>query len=109
MAHLARAVALLLLAPRDEPHDRTLIAPVTSLMTSGFRSQIPLFALSVPSIGAVGGPFRLPGKHEAYVVRGSMDEDYFFKLFQVILRDNPPSLECMLIASECLLIASLIR
>jgi hypothetical protein len=78
-------------------------------MTSGFRSQIPLFALSVPSIGAVGGPFRLPGKHEAYVVRGSMDEDYFFKLFQVILRDNPPSLECMLIASECLLIASLIR
>jgi predicted DsbA family dithiol-disulfide isomerase len=50
--------------------------------------SIPLFALSVPSIGAVGGPFRPPGKHEAYVVRGSMDEEYFFKLFQVILRDH---------------------
>ena len=63
-------------------------------MTSGFRSQIPLFAFSVPSIGAVGGPFRLPGKHEAYVVRGSMDEDYFFKLFEVILRDLRHSSAC---------------
>jgi hypothetical protein len=51
-------------------------------------AQIPLFALSVPSIGAVGGPFRTAGRYEAYVVRGSMDEDYFFKLFEVILRDH---------------------
>ena len=49
--------------------------------------SIPLFALSVPSINAVGGPFREPGEGEAFVVRGSMDDDYFLQLFEVILRD----------------------
>jgi len=49
--------------------------------------SIPLFALSVPAIDAVGGPFRSPGRDEAYVVRGSMDDAYFLELFCVILRD----------------------
>ena len=49
--------------------------------------SIPLFAMSVPSIDAVGGPFRPSGKDEAYVVRGSMDKAYFLELFNVILRD----------------------
>ena len=49
--------------------------------------SIPLFALSVPEIDAVGGPFRAPGHAEAYVVRGSMDHDYFLHLFEVVLRD----------------------
>lgn len=49
--------------------------------------SIPLFALSVPEIDAVGGPFRAPGQAEAYVVRGSMDHDYFLQLFEVVLRD----------------------
>ena len=31
---------------------------------------IPLFSFSVPSLRAVGGPFRAPGDYEAYVVRG---------------------------------------
>lgn len=45
------------------------------------------FAMSVPSIDAVGGPFRAPGTDEAYVVRGSMDEDYFVALLELIARD----------------------
>lgn len=49
--------------------------------------SIPLFAMSVPGIGAVGGPFRPAGKHEAYVVRGSMDHEYFLELLEVIHRD----------------------
>jgi len=49
--------------------------------------SIPLFALSVPQIDAVGGPFRTPGKHEAFVARGSMDQEYFLALFETILRD----------------------
>lgn len=49
--------------------------------------SIPLFSLSVPSIGAVGGPFRAPGPSEAYVVRGSMDKDYFLALLELIRRD----------------------
>lgn len=49
--------------------------------------SIPLFALSVPSIDAVGGPFRPPGKDEAYVVRGSMDKGYFLELLELIKRD----------------------
>ena len=49
--------------------------------------SIPLFSFSVPSIGAVGGPFRPPGKAEAYVVRGSMDHNFFLELFEVLLRD----------------------
>ena len=49
--------------------------------------SIPLFALSVPSIGAVGGPFRPSGADEAYVVRGSMEHSYFLRLLELILRD----------------------
>jgi len=49
--------------------------------------SIPLFAFSVDAIGAVGGPFRAPGKHEAYVVRGSMDDRHFLSLFELIARD----------------------
>lgn len=49
--------------------------------------SIPLFSMSVPQIGAVGGPFRPPGEHEAFVVRGSMDAAYFLALFELILRD----------------------
>ena len=32
-------------------------------------------------------PFRPPGEHEAFVVRGSMDAAYFLALFELILRD----------------------
>ena len=49
--------------------------------------SIPLFALSVPEIDAVGGPFRAPGKSEAYVVRGSMDKDHFLSLLELIRLD----------------------
>jgi len=49
--------------------------------------SIPLFALSVPTLDAIGGPFRAPGAYEAYIVRGSMDAEYFLTLFEVLLRD----------------------
>ena len=41
----------------------------------------------MPSIDAVGGPFRESGADEAYVVRGSMDTPYFAELLEVIARD----------------------
>lgn len=53
---------------------------------AGIRA-IPLFALSVPSIGAEGGPFRPAGAYEAYVVRGSADTAHFRALFELIARD----------------------
>jgi len=53
---------------------------------AGIRS-IPLFALSVPSIGAEGGPFRQAGAYEAYVVRGSSDAAHFLSLLELIARD----------------------
>ena len=49
--------------------------------------SIPLFSFSVPSIDAIGGPFRESGADEAYVVRGSMDTPYFAELLEVIARD----------------------
>ena len=49
--------------------------------------SIPLFAFNVPAIDAAGGPFRAPGTHEAYVVRGSMDTEYFTELLELIARD----------------------
>jgi predicted DsbA family dithiol-disulfide isomerase len=65
--------------------------------------SIPLFCFNVPTLGAVGGPFRnnfldpdekTAGRGQAvgqakqpFVVRGSMDSDYFLELFEVILRD----------------------
>ena len=57
-----------------------------TIRTSGIRS-IPLFAFSVPALGAVGGPFRAAGRFEAYVVRGSSDAATFSSLFELILRD----------------------
>ena len=42
---------------------------------------------SVPSLGAVGGPFRSAGEFEAYVVRGSSNEATFLSLFELIRRD----------------------
>jgi len=50
-------------------------------------SAIPLFAFSVPALGAVGGPFRAAGPFESYVVRGSSSEERFLGLFELILRD----------------------
>lgn len=49
--------------------------------------SIPLFAFSVPAIDAIGGPFRASGADEAYVVRGSMDAEYFLELLETVLRD----------------------
>ena len=49
---------------------------------------IPLFAFCVPSIGAMGGPFRPAGAFESYVVRGSSDTQTFLALFELILRDS---------------------
>ena len=57
-----------------------------TIRTSGIRS-IPLFAFSVPALGAIGGPFRAAGRFEAYVVRGSSDAATFSSLFELILRD----------------------
>lgn len=45
---------------------------------------IPFFVFNVPQIGAVGGPFRVHGKREPFIVKGSMDEDYFYSLFEKI-------------------------
>ena len=44
--------------------------------------SIPLFAFSVPAIGAVGGPFRAKQKDNPFIVRGSMDAEYFLELFE---------------------------
>lgn len=49
--------------------------------------SIPFFAFSAPAIGAIGGPFRTNGAAEPYVVRGSMNADYFFTLFSTISAD----------------------
>lgn len=53
--------------------------------------SIPLFCFNVPALDAVGGPFRnasrADGQHQPFVVRGSMDSEYFLELFEVIYRD----------------------
>lgn len=49
--------------------------------------SIPLFVFNVGAVGAVGGPFRLRGAADPYIARGSMDDDYFLDLFEVVLRD----------------------
>jgi len=50
--------------------------------------SIPLFCFHVPTIDAGGGPFRKRGSGgEAYIINGSMHDDYFLQLFEVILRD----------------------
>jgi hypothetical protein len=61
---------------------------VSAARTLAFdASSVPQFALSVPTLDAIGGPFRAPGAYEAYIVRGSMDAEYFLTLFEVLLRD----------------------
>ena len=58
-----------------------------TIRRSGIRA-IPLFAFSVPSLGAVGGPFRRAGEYEAYVVSGSSNAEDFLELFELVLRDE---------------------
>jgi predicted DsbA family dithiol-disulfide isomerase len=49
--------------------------------------SIPLFVFNVPSIDAMGAPFRPAGKRSPYVVNGSMDKEYFLALFERITAD----------------------
>ena len=62
-------------------------APPAAAPVGVVVESIPLFAFSVPSLGAVGGPFRDAGEDEAYVVRGSSDEATFLQLFELVQRD----------------------
>ena len=73
---------------KPRPPHHVLRAPPDgeTIRSAGIRS-IPLFALSVPSIGAEGGPFRQAGAYEAYVVRGSSDAAHFLSLLELIARD----------------------
>ena len=57
-----------------------------TIRTANIRA-IPLFAFSVPDLGAVGGPFRSAGAYESYVVRGSSGRQNFLNLFELMLRD----------------------
>ena len=70
----------------DELRDEVWRSYGATIREAGIRA-IPLFAFSVPELGAVGGPFREPGQYEAYVVRGSSGEESFLELFELILRD----------------------
>ena len=49
--------------------------------------SIPLFVFNLPTIDAVGPPFRAPGRARPYVVNGSMDAAYFLGLFEGAARD----------------------
>ena len=71
----------------DELEDVVWRSYGDTIRRSGIRA-IPLFAFSVPSLGAVGGPFRPAGQYEAYVVRGSSNADDFLELFELVLRDE---------------------
>ena len=71
----------------DELHDDVWRSYGTTIREAGIRA-IPLFAFSVPELGATGGPFRDAGEYEAYIVRGSSSEESFVKLFELILRDS---------------------
>jgi|UniRef100_A0A7S4GPI4 predicted DsbA family dithiol-disulfide isomerase len=46
--------------------------------------SIPLFVFNVPSIGAVGGPFRARAAREPHILNGSMDPDTFLETFTQI-------------------------
>ena len=46
--------------------------------------SIPMFVYNVPALNVRGGPFREPDQRDPWVVRGSMDEDYFLHLFEKI-------------------------
>lgn len=71
----------------DELEDEVWRSYGDTIRRSGIRA-IPLFAFSVPSLGAVGGPFRRAGEYEAYVVRGSSNAEDFLELFELVLRDE---------------------
>jgi len=71
----------------DELYDEVWRSYGSTIREAGIRA-IPLFAFSVPELGAVGGPFRDPGPYEAYVVRGSSGEESFLELFELMLRDS---------------------
>lgn len=70
----------------DELEDEVWRSYGATIREAGIRA-IPLFAFSVPALGAVGGPFRDAGEYEAYVVRGSSGEESFLRLFELIARD----------------------
>ena len=57
--------------------------------------SIPMFVYHVPVLNISGGPFRARGVsgREPYVVRGSMSEDYFFKLFETIASEVSEEME----------------
>jgi len=71
----------------DELADAVWTSYGATIREAGIRA-IPLFAFSVPELGAVGGPFRDAGAYEAYVVRGSSSEESFVELFNLIHRDT---------------------
>lgn len=71
----------------DELEEEVWRSYGSTIREAGIRA-IPLFSFSVPAIDAVGGPFRKPGTHEAYVVRGSNSEQSFLDLFKLIMRDS---------------------
>jgi len=71
----------------DEFRDAVWSSYGSTIREAGIRA-IPLFAFSVPKLGAVGGPFRDAGDFEAYVVRGSSSEETFLELFELIYRDS---------------------
>ena len=74
----------------DELEDHVWHWYGATIKEKGIHS-IPLFCFSVPALGAVGGPFRnsssAAAQQQPYIVRGSMDSDYFLELFEVIRRD----------------------
>ena len=81
---IAEATAFL---ETDELEDEVWRSYGDTIARSGIRA-IPLFAFSVPSLDAVGGPFRPAGEYEAYVVRGSSNAEDFLELFELVLRDE---------------------
>ncbi len=46
--------------------------------------SIPFFVYNCDALGASGGPFRAEGRRPPWIVRGSMDEEYFLSLFETI-------------------------
>ena len=95
------------LAPEEQAR-RALVEPrfdvaITSIKRAGPLGTIGSFQLLVcdvdgvaveilgEALGAVGGPFRNSSsaapQEQPFVVRGSMDSDYFLELFEVIRRD----------------------
>lgn len=70
----------------DELEDEVWRSYGATIKQANIRA-IPLFAFSVPSLGAIGGPFRPAGEYESYIVRGSSSHETFLQLFELIFRD----------------------